>query len=65
MKDNTMERVIKQVTLSMSYNSFKEDVIKLATLGVAKKDLVQFINNAYDVMEEEYEGQLEFRFEEE
>lgn len=70
MKDNTMEHIIKQivnqVTLRMGYDSFKNDVVKLATLGVAKKDLIQFINDVYDAMEEEKdEGQLEFRFEEE
>lgn len=70
MKDNTMEHIIKQivnqVTLRMEYDSFKNNVVKLATLGVAKKDLIQFINDVYDAMEEEKdEGQLEFRFEEE
>jgi hypothetical protein len=64
MPEDKIERVMKQVTVSMNYNNFKESVVRLVALGVAKKDLVKFINNAYNVMEEEYEGQLNFNFEE-
>lgn len=64
--EHIIKQIVNQVTLRMGYDSFKNDVVKLATLGVAKKDLIQFINDVYDAMEEEKdEGQLEFRFEEE